>query len=164
MMSIWCILTWNSKTSTEREEAIFWNSQILGKDLGTGTDEEIKKESEIFRAFCFLQRVDEARYADLWDDLKKGIFWRRDKCLKTILKAYELLIHISRQIGYVNKRNNFRNNWFRNTRNFILAQQGRQNRNRIEADNPPKTVLGRDDVQHDNVLCFMCNHMGHYAK
>jgi len=38
---------------------------------------------------------------------KKGAFKRQDEYLKTILKTYKLLIHTSKQISYVNGKNNF---------------------------------------------------------
>jgi len=48
---------------------LFCSSQILDKELSTVTEEEIEESSKRFLAICFLQRADEARYADLLNDL-----------------------------------------------------------------------------------------------
>mgnify|MGYP003337681474 CR=1 FL=1 len=54
-------------------EHFFCSPKILGSELDTASEEDIKKPNEKFKAMCFLQRTDFGRYGDLLDDLKKSV-------------------------------------------------------------------------------------------
>ena len=122
---------------------------------------EIKKEKDKFRAICFLLRADENRYAELLDDLKKGVCKGCDKYPTTVSDAYKLLIRTSRQLGFNPRR--FRN---RNTNprqcpyNFMFTQEGQGNR----INNARTSIAGRNIVLHEDILCYACRRLGHYAN
>jgi len=52
--------------------------------------------------------VDEGRYGELLDNLKKGMFVGRDEYPTTVTRAYDLLLHTSKKIGYRRNRSRYR--------------------------------------------------------
>ena len=53
----------------------------------------------MFRAVCFLLRLDKTHYGELLEDLNKGAYRGGDDYPETVIGAYELLTINSRQIG-----------------------------------------------------------------
>jgi len=61
--------------------------QIISKKIHEADKYEIKEESERYRAMCFLLRADDARYGELQDKLKKGVYEGHNKYPFTVSDA-----------------------------------------------------------------------------
>jgi len=157
------LMRFNSRTHVlemSGRDHMFLSEKVLGKAINTASDIEIAESREKFRVMCFLQRADKGRYGELLDDLKKGMFVGRDEYPTTVARAYDLLLHTSKKIGY--RRN--RQRYSQGQRNggqssFAFTQKADKNANHKNED-----VAGMDGVLHEGVRCYQCQRQGHYSS
>jgi len=135
---------------------IFCSPQISKKSIASATDEEVATERERFLSMCLLLQADEGRYADLQEDLRKGVYRGRDEYPMTLAAMYDLLLKVSRSANQ--RQNRYRNGM--NTRNRnILAQK----EDTKASGNQSDLVPGKDIETHKGIKCFACNAYGHYT-
>jgi len=109
------------------------------------------------------------RYNELQEELKFGVFKARDEYPTTMSKAYELLLHTSRQLSISHRQVTRTNNRFRKCNpqnNFIFAQNERLETRQPtgESNGNNQQVAGQDRVTHDEITCFTCQSIGHYSS
>jgi len=88
--------------TTAGGEHIFVSKDMLGKDLGVATADEVKDEKEYFLAMCFILRSDKGRYKKLLEDLKSSANRGRDEYPKTLTDAFDLLVRESGEYDTTN--------------------------------------------------------------
>jgi len=107
---------------------VMCSPKILNKAIHEADSDEVEKETERFKAMCFLLRDDESRYRDLLEQSKKGVRKGRDEYPMTIADAYQLLLRTSKLIGYKKSQRFGERGCSRSAhdnQNFVLAQKRR---------------------------------------
>ena len=145
-------------------EHILVSDEMLGKNIGTATADEVKDEKERFLAIYFILRSDENRYKKLLEDLKSSGNRGRDEYPTTLTGAFDLLVRESGEYDTNNQnarrqRGRFGN---RGRGNFIFAQNGRNEYTRANDTNSDEVVAGTDGVTLATITCFGCHFKGHY--
>jgi len=142
---------------------IFCSPQLLKKKVHVAAPDKVEKKAERFRAMCFMLHADEARYRDLQEELKQGVYKGHNEYPVTISDAYTLLLQMSKQICLSYRRSTraqYRRRRRRKQNGYAFAQKNGKG----DVDNQSKAVAGKDSVLHDGITCFNCQGVGHYSS
>ena len=156
-------------------EHLLVSPSMLGAELSTATDLQIRQEKEKYMAICFILRSDELRHKRLLEDLKRSANLGRDEYPETLTDAFDLLVRESGEYDTVratsNRHRGRGTRGGRGRQNFLFAQQGRGDSgnesytySRMNDDNSNEIVAGTNGETFPNIACFGCNFHGHYRN